>query len=60
MTAVDHPERDKRFEIVYHLLSVEYAARIRVKTYANEADAVPTASGVFNGANWSVESFQRK
>jgi NADH dehydrogenase (ubiquinone) Fe-S protein 3 len=52
ITACDFPERDKRFEIVYHLLSVEHAARIRVKTYANEVDAVPSISGLFNGANW--------
>ncbi|KZS93261.1 or F420H2 dehydrogenase [Sistotremastrum niveocremeum HHB9708] len=52
VTAVDFPERDKRFEIVYHLLSLKYAARIRVKTYASEVDAVPTSSGVFRGADW--------
>jgi len=52
ISGVDFPERDKRFEVVYHLLSVKYAARIRVKTYAGEADAVPSATPLFNGANW--------
>ncbi|THH19740.1 hypothetical protein EW146_g1502 [Bondarzewia mesenterica] len=52
ITAVDFPERDKRFEVVYNLLSVKYAARIRVKTYAGEADAVPSATAVFRGADW--------
>ena len=52
ISGVDFPERDKRFEVVYHLLSIKYAARIRVKTYAGEADAVPSATQTFNGANW--------
>ncbi|KAH8992043.1 NADH or F420H2 dehydrogenase [Lactarius akahatsu] len=52
ISGVDFPERDKRFEVAYHLLSVKYAARIRVKTYAGEADAVPSATPLFNGANW--------
>ncbi|KAF8499146.1 NADH or F420H2 dehydrogenase [Russula emetica] len=52
ISGVDFPERDKRFEVVYHLLSIEYAARIRVKTYAGEADAVPSATPAFSGANW--------
>ncbi|KAJ3515840.1 hypothetical protein NMY22_g14344 [Coprinellus aureogranulatus] len=52
ISGVDFPEREKRFEIVYHLLSVKYAGRIRVKTYAGEADAVPSAVPVFRGADW--------
>ncbi|CDO70281.1 hypothetical protein BN946_scf184942.g81 [Trametes cinnabarina] len=52
ISGVDFPEREKRFEVVYHLLSVKYASRIRVKTYANEVDAVPSAMAVFNGADW--------
>ncbi|KAI0936042.1 putative NADH-ubiquinone oxidoreductase 30.4 kDa subunit, mitochondrial [Taiwanofungus camphoratus] len=53
ITAVDFPERDKRFEIVYHLLSMKFGgARIRVKTYAGEADPIPSAVPVFRGADW--------
>jgi NADH dehydrogenase (ubiquinone) Fe-S protein 3 len=52
ISGVDFPEREKRFEIVYHLLSVKYAGRIRVKTYAGEADPVPSAVDVFRGADW--------
>ena len=52
ISGVDFPERDKRFEVVYHLISITYAARIRVKTYAGEADAVPSATPLFSGANW--------
>lgn len=56
ISGVDFPERDKRFEVVYHLLSIKYAARIRVKTYAGEADAVPSATPAFSGANWYFAS----
>ncbi|PSR71268.1 hypothetical protein PHLCEN_2v12782 [Hermanssonia centrifuga] len=52
ITAVDFPEREKRFEIVYNMLSVKFAGRIRVKTYAGESDAVPSAVEVFRGADW--------
>lgn len=52
ISGVDFPERDKRFEVVYHLLSVKHAGRLRVKTYAGEADAVPSATSLFRGADW--------
>lgn len=52
ITAVDFPEREKRFEVVYNLLSVKHAGRIRVKTYAGEADPVPSSVSVFSGADW--------
>jgi NADH dehydrogenase (ubiquinone) Fe-S protein 3 len=56
ISGADYPEREKRFEVVYHLLSVKYGGRIRVKTYAGEADSVPTAIEVFRGADWYVFS----
>jgi len=52
ISGADYPERDKRFEVVYHLLSFSQAGRIRVKTYAGEVDAVPSAVPVFRGADW--------
>ncbi len=52
ISGVDFPERAKRFEVVYHLLSVKYGGRIRVKTYAGEADPVPSAITTFRGADW--------
>lgn len=39
-------------QVVYNLLSVAHQSRIRVKTYADEVDPVPSAVPVFNGANW--------
>lgn len=52
ISGVDFPEREKRFEVVYHLLSIRHQGRIRVKTYAGEADNVPSACELFRGADW--------
>ncbi|KAI3621981.1 nadh-ubiquinone oxidoreductase kda subunit [Moniliophthora roreri] len=52
ISGVDFPEREKRFEVVYHMLSVKYRGRIRVKTYAGEGDHVPSAVELFRGADW--------
>ncbi|KAI1129365.1 hypothetical protein F5Y10DRAFT_238447 [Nemania abortiva] len=52
ITAVDFPTKDQRFEIVYNLLSVRHNARIRVKTYADEASPVPSITSLYDGANW--------
>jgi NADH-quinone oxidoreductase subunit C len=52
LTAADYPEREKRFEVVYHLLSPYKNTRIRVKCATSEADVVPSTIPVFPGANW--------
>jgi NADH-quinone oxidoreductase subunit C len=49
---VDYPEREKRFDVVYHLLSPRRNRRIRVKCETDEDTAVPSAVGVFPAANW--------
>ena len=49
---VDYPERERRFEVVYHLLSPRRNQRIRVKCETDEDTAVPSAVGVFPAANW--------
>ena len=49
---VDYPEREKRFEVVYHLLSPRRNQRIRVKCVTDEATAVPSVVDVFPAANW--------
>jgi NADH-quinone oxidoreductase subunit C len=48
----DWPARPKRFDVVYHLLSLTENARVRVKIEAGEGEAVPSAVGVFIGAGW--------
>ena len=38
VTAVDWPDRDLRFDVVYHFYSTEHFVRVRVKTRVSEAD----------------------
>ena len=49
---VDYPEREKRFEVVYHLLSPRRNQRIRIKCETDADTAVPSAVEVFPAANW--------
>ena len=48
----DYPEREKRFDVVYHLLSPYKNQRIRVKVRADEATQVPSVIEVFPAADW--------
>ncbi|HEY4343252.1 MAG TPA: NADH-quinone oxidoreductase subunit C [Parvibaculum sp.] len=52
VTAVDYPTRERRFDVVYHLLSMYKNHRIRVKVEADEETQVPSAVGIFPTANW--------
>jgi NADH-quinone oxidoreductase subunit C len=49
---VDYPQREKRFDVVYHLLAPYKNRRIRVKVQTDEDTAVPSAISVFPAANW--------
>jgi NADH-quinone oxidoreductase subunit C len=49
---VDYPGNEKRFEVVYHLLSPKQNARIRVKLATDDKTPVPSITGVFPGADW--------
>jgi NADH-quinone oxidoreductase subunit C len=52
LCGVDYPERERRFDVVYHLLSMHHNARIRVKVETDENTPVPSVVGVFPTANW--------
>jgi NADH-quinone oxidoreductase subunit C len=52
VTAVDYPGREKRFDVVYHLLSPTLNARIRLRGEAGETTQVPSIIEVFPGADW--------
>jgi NADH-quinone oxidoreductase subunit C len=52
VTAVDWPAREKRFDVVYHLLSPKLNLRIRVKAETDEVTPVPSIISVFPGAEW--------
>jgi len=49
---VDWPEREKRFDVVYHLLSLRRNLRLRVKLAVAEDEAVPSVVGLHPCANW--------
>jgi len=48
----DWPQRAKRFDVVYHLLSLTRNLRIRVKTQVGEGESVASAIGPYPAANW--------
>jgi NADH-quinone oxidoreductase subunit C len=52
VTAVDWPGRDKRFDVVYHLLSPKWNRRLRIKLQTDEVTPVPSLIGVYPGADW--------
>ena len=52
ITAVDYPDREKRFDVIYHFLSPTLNARIRLKAQADENTQVPSIIEVFPGADW--------
>lgn len=52
LCGVDYLEREQRFEVVYHLLSVKYNRRLRLKVHTDENSPVPSATAVYSAANW--------
>ena len=50
--AVDYPERIKRFELNYYLISLEYNLRILIKTQLNENEPVNSCINLYNSAGW--------
>ncbi len=52
ITAVDHPSRPARYDLVYHFLSMYRNHRIRVKVLVGERDVVPSINASFPAANW--------
>lgn len=52
LCGVDYPEREKRFDVVVHLLSPKTNTRIRVKLAVGEDETIASATSVFIGADW--------
>ena len=52
ITAVDYPQRTKRFELVYNLLSIKNNLRIRIKIFLNDNQIVPSISKLYKSASW--------
>ncbi|MGC9447186.1 NADH-quinone oxidoreductase subunit C [Cereibacter johrii] len=52
ITAIDHPERPARFDMVYHFLSMYQNQRIRLKMQVREDETVASIHSVHPSANW--------
>ncbi|MBO9409509.1 NADH-quinone oxidoreductase subunit C [Shimia sp. R9_1] len=52
ITAVDYPERSRRFDVVYHFLSMFQNQRVRLRVAAREEETVPSITSVHPSANW--------
>jgi len=52
LCGADYPERERRFDVVYHLLSLSRNLRIRVKLETDEDTAVPSITSIFPNADW--------
>ena len=52
ITAVDYPNRESRFKIVYLLLSLENNLRIIINTNIEDKKIIPSLTKIFPSANW--------
>jgi len=48
----DYPQREKRFEVIYNLLSMSQNQRVRVKVMVDENTPVPTSTNIYSAASW--------
>ena len=52
ITAVDYPENENRFKMVYLLLSHEYNQRIIIDYSIKENEVISSLTSIFPSANW--------
>jgi NADH-quinone oxidoreductase subunit C len=52
ISGADYPERENRFDVVYHLLSPKLNRRVRVKVATDEDTPIASATAVYPGADW--------
>jgi len=52
ITAIDYPDREDRFDVVYHFLSMPQNQRVRVKVPVAEDEIVPSITDLHPSANW--------
>ena len=52
MTAVDYPDRDARFTVVYNFLSVDLNARLRLKTEVDGLTSIESITSIYPCAAW--------
>jgi NADH-quinone oxidoreductase subunit C len=53
LTAVDYLGQEPRFEVVYHLYSLKYNRRVRIKAKVSESDcSIDSIVSLWPSANW--------
>ena len=52
ITTVDYPERDRRFKMIYLLLSHETNSRIIIDYNIKEGEVIPSLTSIYPSANW--------
>jgi NADH-quinone oxidoreductase subunit C len=52
LCGADYPDRARRFDVVYHLLSLTKNLRVRVKVQTDEEVPVPSVTSVYPNADW--------
>ncbi|MEP3891501.1 MAG: NADH-quinone oxidoreductase subunit C [Hellea sp.] len=49
---VDYPSRERRFDVVYHMLSMAHNTRIRIKVMTDETVPIHSVTSLFPNADW--------
>ncbi|NBQ54202.1 MAG: NADH-quinone oxidoreductase subunit C, partial [Proteobacteria bacterium] len=52
VAGVDYPERDRRFDVVYHYMNPDTNRRLRVKAPVAEGESVASVTNIYRSANW--------
>jgi len=52
IAGADYPGRDRRFDVVYHMLSMSHNTRIRIKATTDASTPVPSITSLFPNADW--------
>ena len=52
LCGADYPDRERRFDVVYNLLSIRHNQRIRVKVEAGDDEQIPSVTDIFSSAGW--------
>ncbi|HEX8215032.1 MAG TPA: NADH-quinone oxidoreductase subunit C, partial [Allosphingosinicella sp.] len=52
IAGVDYPQREERFDVVYHMLSLTKNHRIRIRVTTDEEQPVPSVTALFPVAGW--------
>ncbi len=52
LTAADYPDREKRFDVIYHLYSIPRNHRLRLKAHVGEGESIPSIDSIYKAAGW--------